>query len=66
MFRYLDALRSTGITNMFGAGPYLEETFGLPRKDAREVVVAWMKTYSTAKTVEHRAREALEVRGVTP
>ena len=31
-----------------------------PRKNAREVVVAWMKTYNTTKTVEHRAREALE------
>lgn len=25
VFYYLDALRESGVTNMFGAGPYLEK-----------------------------------------
>jgi hypothetical protein len=29
MFQYLDDLRQSGATNMFGAGPYLEGAFGL-------------------------------------
>lgn len=44
-FKYLDWLRETGITNMFGAAPYLEEAFGISRKEAREVLGEWMRTF---------------------
>lgn len=43
--RYLDALRESGITNMFGAGEYLVEEFGLSREQARQVLLYWMKTF---------------------
>ena len=47
MFEFLDDLRDSGITNMFGAGPYLREEFPhLDRDTARDVVVLWMKTFS--------------------
>ena len=45
MFEYLDTLRETGVTNMFGAGAYLQEAFGVDRKEARDVLTEWMKTY---------------------
>ena len=45
-FDYLEILRKSGVTNMFGAAPYLQQEFGLTRQDAREVLMAWMKTYS--------------------
>lgn len=45
-FDYLDLLRDTGITNMFGAGPYLEKTFDLSKKEARKILKAWMKSFS--------------------
>ena len=45
MFTYLDGLRVCGITNMFGAGPYLEREFGLTKREARDVLTAWMKNF---------------------
>ena len=44
-FDYLDVLRETGVTNMFGAAPYLENAFDLSRKEAREVLAAWMNSF---------------------
>jgi len=45
-FGYLETLRDSGVTNMFGAAPYLETAFGLSRKEAREVLAIWMKSFS--------------------
>lgn len=45
-FNFLDSLRESGTTNMFGAGPYLQEVYGLSRYEARDIVLEWMKTYS--------------------
>lgn len=42
---FLDELRESGITNMFGAGRYIEETFGVDRYDAVEILTYWMKSY---------------------
>ena len=42
---YLEALRKSGKTNMFGAGVYLEDEFGLSKKDARQVLLDWMQSY---------------------
>jgi hypothetical protein len=44
-FEYLDALRESGVTNMFGAGPYLQEAFGLDRYEARDILMKWMQTF---------------------
>ena len=49
LFEYLDALRDSGVTNMFGAGPYLQEAFGLSRWEAKDVVLAWMQTFRDRK-----------------
>jgi hypothetical protein len=46
VFEFLDALRQSGITNMFGAGPYVEDTFGCDHRDARALVLEWMQTFS--------------------
>ena len=45
-FEYLDALRESGVTNMFGAGSYLQEAFGLDRYEARDILMKWMQTFS--------------------
>ena len=42
---YLDRLRKSGATNMFGAAPYLQDVFALGRKEAREVLTYWMVSY---------------------
>jgi hypothetical protein len=41
---FLDDLRASGKTNMFGAGPYLREEFGLSRDEGDKVLSAWFKT----------------------
>lgn len=46
-FEYLDLLRESGVTNMFGAGPYLEQAFGLNRREARSILAEWMNQYAT-------------------
>jgi hypothetical protein len=43
---YLDELREFGVTNMFGAAPYLMKEFSLDRKEAGEILSYWMKTFS--------------------
>lgn len=44
-FNYLEDLRRSGVTNMFGAAPYLEEEFGIGTQEARRILSLWMKTY---------------------
>ena len=46
MLVYLDELRESGVTNMFGARPYVQEEFDLNDKDSGEVLSYWMKTFS--------------------
>ena len=45
-FAYLNDLRDSGVTNMFLASPYLEDEFGLDRKEAKDILLAWMKSFS--------------------
>ena len=42
-FTYLNRLRESGATNMFGAAPYLEMEFDLDRREAKQVLMAWMQ-----------------------
>ena len=42
---FLEALRRSGVVNMFGAGPFLEAEFGLSGREARAVLLDWMKNY---------------------
>jgi hypothetical protein len=44
-FAYLVALRDSGITNMYGAAPYLQEAFNLSRVEARDIVLKWMESF---------------------
>lgn len=53
---YLDDLRASGATNMFGAGPYLIREFGLSRAKSHKVLTYWMETFSA----RHRDRDPEE------
>lgn len=44
-FEYLDSLRESGVTNMFGAPRYLQEVFGLTKQDSFNVFQRWMETF---------------------
>ena len=43
---YLDDLRESGITNMFGAGPYVKDAFNLTSIEASKILSYWMETFS--------------------
>lgn len=48
-FSYLDQLRDSGATNMFGAVPYLQCAFpelSIDPAKAKDVLVAWMESRS--------------------
>ena len=42
---FLNNLRESGVTNMFGAGKYLQAEFGLSKADAMSVLSEWMRTF---------------------
>jgi hypothetical protein len=46
VFQYLDELRESGDTNMFGAGPYLMAEFDFDRATAHAWLSEWMRTFS--------------------
>lgn len=43
---YLENLRRSGVTNMFGAAPYLQREFGLEYEEAKKILCDWMKNYN--------------------
>lgn len=47
-FDYLEKLRQSGETNMYGAEPYLQSEFPelcYDEDKAREILLAWIKTF---------------------
>ena len=45
-FVYLDNLRESGATNMWGAGNYLVRDFDLDSRAANKILGEWMETFS--------------------
>ena len=43
---FLEELRKSGKTNMFGATPYLMAGFGLSEKEADRILIDWMTNYN--------------------
>jgi hypothetical protein len=51
--KYLDDLRESGETNMFGARPYLLETYPeLTKREAGQVLTYWMHTFGERHPTE--------------
>lgn len=47
VFEYLDELRESGVTNMYGAIPYIQQEFPeLTISQSSSLLVGWMKTFS--------------------
>jgi hypothetical protein len=55
-FEFLDELRESGQTNMFGASAYVMDELGHDRITARNLVSAWMQSYDGVSTPEDRAK----------
>ena len=45
-FIYLNRLRESGETNMYGASPYLQCAFDMTRREASKVLIEWMEWVS--------------------
>ena len=43
--KYLDTLRESGVTNMYGAAPYIVTTFQVSKGKARKLLAGWMRTF---------------------
>tara|TARA_R110000744_G_scaffold275198_1_gene388139 strand:- start:652 stop:834 length:183 start_codon:yes stop_codon:yes gene_type:complete len=49
-FAYLVDLRDSGVTNMWGAAPYLAKVFPeLTKAEAGKVLVLWIESFKEAK-----------------
>ena len=60
VFAYLNDLRDSGKTNMFGAAAYIEKDFGLDKRKAKEILVKWMKSFNEGKLNELDANKSKE------
>jgi len=45
VFDFLNDLRESGETNMYGARPYLVEEFDMDRREAGDWLQKWMKSF---------------------
>lgn len=43
---FLNVLRESGVTNMFGAAPFVEDEFGIDRGEARRILQLWMRNFN--------------------
>ena len=46
VFIYLNMVRDSGITNMFGAGPYVEREFSVTKREAVALLSSWMNNFN--------------------
>ena len=51
VFLYLEELRESGVTNMFGAHQYVMEDFEISKALAIKLVKTWMDSYNEEKTM---------------
>jgi hypothetical protein len=42
---YLDSLRESAVVNMFSAASYLINAFDLDKREAKDVLMHWMRTF---------------------
>lgn len=46
IFDYLNELRDSGVTNMFGASTYIVDEFDITSKEASVILVKWMNNFN--------------------
>ena len=45
VFLYLNELRDSGTTNMFGATPYIVNEFNMDKRTAANYLILWMQSF---------------------
>jgi hypothetical protein len=46
VLEFLNMLRDSGATNMFGAVPYIKDEFELDSKEAKSLLMLWMANFN--------------------
>ena len=46
VFKYLDNLRESGVTNMLGVTEFITDTFNISKDTAKELLIEWMQTFN--------------------
>ena len=46
VLEFLNILRDSGATNMFGAVPYIKDEFNLDSKEAKSLLSLWMANFN--------------------
>ncbi len=46
VLEFLNILRDSGATNMFGAIPYIKDEFELDSKEAKSLLMLWMANFN--------------------
>ncbi len=49
--QFLDELRDSGVTNMYGAVGYVQDEFNIPMVEARAILTYWMESYSERHSI---------------
>jgi hypothetical protein len=49
VYTFLDNLRESGVTNMFGSGSYVEDEYSTSKTETKELVVGWMKAVESGE-----------------
>jgi len=42
---YLIALRDSGVVNMWGATPYIEDRFDVTQQEAKAILIEWIQSF---------------------
>ena len=56
-FEYLDELRESGETNMWGAVPYIERDLGHDNKTSKSLQLKWMESFDGETSAYDRAKK---------
>ena len=46
VLEFLNILRDSGATNMFGATPYIKDEFDLDSKESKRLLMLWMENFN--------------------
>ena len=46
VLEFLNMLRDSGATNMFGATPYIKDEFDLDSKESKSLLMLWMANFN--------------------
>jgi hypothetical protein len=60
-FDYLETLKDSGQTNMFGARPYVADEFGWDKYKAGKALSLWMAVYGPDTAAKDMVTKAMEM-----